>query len=134
VFVGSAAAAAGGLAMVLVPPHAAGPARRLAVLGAGVDLAATRWMERSLGLSAEPYRSGTAGKLNRWARWLTAGGAVAAAVLGRRRRAAAIASGAVLVAGSACTRFAVYEAGVESARDPKYTVVPQRQRVGERPA
>ena len=33
------------------------------------------------------------------------------------------------MAGSACTRFGVFEAGQESARDPKYTVVPQRQRL-----
>ena len=37
--------------------------------------------------------------------------------------------GAALLAGSACTRFGVFEAGQESARDPKYTVVPQRERV-----
>ncbi|HWC11801.1 MAG TPA: NrfD/PsrC family molybdoenzyme membrane anchor subunit [Acidimicrobiales bacterium] len=130
VFSGSAAAAAGGLAITLVRPDAAGPARRLAAIGAAVDLAATAWMERSGALSGEPYRSGRPGRLGRWARWLTAGGAAAGAVLGRRSRMAALASGAVLVAGSACTRFAVYEAGVHSARDPKYTIVPQRARVG----
>ena len=37
--------------------------------------------------------------------------------------------GAALMAGSACTRFGVFEAGQESARDPKYTVVPQRERL-----
>jgi hypothetical protein len=31
--------------------------------------------------------------------------------------------------GSACTRFGVFEAGLESARDPKYVVVPQRERL-----
>jgi hypothetical protein len=129
VFTGSAAAAAGGLGMVLVRPGAAGPARRLAVFGAGVELAAAGSMERRLGPTAEPYRTGRAGRLHRWARGLTAGGAVAGAVLGRRSRVAAAAAGVALVAGSVCTRFAVHEAGVESARDPKYTVVPQRERV-----
>ena len=38
-------------------------------------------------------------------------------------------SGAALLAGSACTRFGVFEAGQASAKDPKYTVVPQRERV-----
>ena len=33
------------------------------------------------------------------------------------------------MAGSLCTRMGVYEAGLASARDPKYTVVPQRERV-----
>jgi hypothetical protein len=34
-----------------------------------------------------------------------------------------------LLAGSACTRFGIFEAGQASARDPKYTVVPQRERL-----
>jgi hypothetical protein len=38
-------------------------------------------------------------------------------------------SGAALMAGSAYTRFGIFEAGQQSARDPKYTVVPQRQRL-----
>ncbi|MBW3651890.1 MAG: polysulfide reductase NrfD [Actinobacteria bacterium] len=129
VFVGSAGAAAGGLAMVLVPPAQASPARRLAVLGAGLEVAADEHMGRSMGLTGEPYRQGAAGRLHRWARALTAGGAVMAATLARRSRLAAAASGLALVAGSACTRFSVFHAGVASAEDPSYTVVPQRERV-----
>ena len=45
-----------------------------------------------------------------------------------------MASGAALLAGSACTRFGVFEAGQESAKDPKYTVVPQRERMAAREA
>lgn len=129
VFVGSAGAAAGGLAMALVPPAQASPARRLAVLGAALELAADERMGPSMGLTGEPYREGTAGRLHRWARLFTAGGAVAGATLARRSRLAAVASGLALVAGSACTRFSVFHAGVQSASDPKYTVVPQRARV-----
>ena len=129
VFVGSAAASAGGLAMVLVPPAQASPARRLAVLGAGLELAADERMGRTLGLTGEPYRQGRAGRLHRWGRALTTGGAVIAATLARRSRMGAAASGVALVAGSACTRFSVFHAGVQSANDPKYTVVPQRERV-----
>jgi hypothetical protein len=33
------------------------------------------------------------------------------------------------MAGSAFTRFGIFEAGQQSARDPKYTVVPQRDRL-----
>lgn len=128
VFAGSAAAASGGMAMVVVPPPAAAPARRLAILGAGVELAAAADMERSLGLSAEPYRQGKAGMLSRWARWLTGLGAAGTMVSGRNRLGAA-ASGLALMAGSACTRFAVFHAGLQSARDPKFTVVPQRARI-----
>jgi hypothetical protein len=32
------------------------------------------------------------------------------------------------------TRFGVFEAGLASARDPKYTVVPQRERMAARAA
>jgi hypothetical protein len=59
---------------------------------------------------------------------LTAAGAVGAVVGGRSRALSAI-SGAALLAGSACLRFGVFEAGQASARDPRYTVVPQRERV-----
>jgi hypothetical protein len=41
-------------------------------------------------------------------------------------------AGAALVAASAATRWGIYHAGMASARDPKYTVVPQRQRLNER--
>ncbi len=43
-------------------------------------------------------------------------------------------SGAALLGASAATRFGVFHAGMASARDPKYTVVPQRQRLDERGA
>jgi hypothetical protein len=35
---------------------------------------------------------------------------------------------------SAATRWGVFHAGLASARDPKYTVVPQRERLDERAA
>jgi formate-dependent nitrite reductase membrane component NrfD len=132
VFVGSAGAAAGGLATTLVQVVAAAPARRLAVLGAVLELAAGARMERRTGRSAEPYAEGRAGTLNRWARALTGAGALGTALLARRSRGAAIASGAALVAGSACTRFAVLAAGVQSAADPASTVGPQRARLEAR--
>jgi hypothetical protein len=40
-----------------------------------------------------------------------------------------IVSGTSLLAGSVLTRFGVFEAGVASAKDPKYVVVPQRERL-----
>jgi len=132
VFAGSAAAAAGGLGMLGAPVAEAAPARRMAVGGALLELAMEHRMETSMGITAEPLHAGRAGRLMRASRALTAFGAVGAAVLGGRSRAAAAASGAALLAGSACTRFGVFEAGQESARDPKYTVVPQRERLGAR--
>ena len=65
---------------------------------------------------------------------LTAVGAVGAALLAPRSRLGAVVSGACLLAGSACTRFGVFEAGLASAHDPKYTVVPQRERLDKRRA
>jgi len=51
------------------------------------------------------------------------------AVAARRNRPVAALSGLALLAGSALQRFGVFEAGVESTRDPKYVVAPQRERV-----
>ena len=42
------------------------------------------------------------------------------------------AGGGLLLAGAAFERFAVFNAGSDSARDPRYTVEPQRQRRAER--
>jgi len=53
---------------------------------------------------------------------------------GRGRRLVAAVSGAALLSASAATRWGVFHAGMASARDPKYTVVPQRQRLDERRA
>jgi formate-dependent nitrite reductase membrane component NrfD len=132
VFVGSASAAAGGLGMALAPLSESGPAQRLAVGGALLELAAEHKMERSMGLTAEPLHQGRAGQLMQLSKTLTAFGALTAALLGRRSRAAAVVAGTALMTGSACTRFGIFEAGQDSARDPKYTVVPQRERLNAR--
>jgi hypothetical protein len=133
VFVGSAAAAAGGLGLLGGSAKDAGPARKLAVGGALLELAAGRVMEKSMGITAEPLHQGTPGKLMRASHLLTAVGAVTA-VVGRRSRIASAAAGVALLAGSAFTRFGIFDAGQESARDPKYTVVPQRERLEARKA
>jgi hypothetical protein len=91
-------------------------------------------MEHAAGLAAETFHHGTAGVLLRAAKVLTAGGALAGATLGRRCRAAAAVSGAALLAGSALTRFGIFEAGRASTLDPKYTVVPQRERLQQKEA
>ena len=132
VFVGSAAAASGGLGMLCAPVAQARPARRLAVGGALLELAAERKMESSMGITAEPLHTGRPGQLMKASKGLTAFGALTAAFVGGRSRTAAAVAGTALLAGSACTRFGVFEAGQDSARDPKYTVVPQRQRLDAR--
>jgi formate-dependent nitrite reductase membrane component NrfD len=126
-FVSSAATAAGGLGLALVPPREAGPARNLALIGAAAELTAKSMLLRRLGAAAEPYQSGRAGRLMEAAEILTAAGLTAAA-LGGRNRLTAAAAGAALVASSAFTRFGIFFAGRESARDPRYTIAPQKER------
>jgi formate-dependent nitrite reductase membrane component NrfD len=131
IFVGSGAGAAGGMAMLLTPARDNAPARRMAIAGAAVELTAAELLKRRLGMVAEPYEQGRPGLLMRTASRMTAGAAVLSAVAGRSR-AAAVVSGATYVVASAMTRFGVFEAGLASARDPKYTVVPQKARVAAR--
>ena len=83
-------------------------------------------MERRAGLAAETLRHGRAGRYTRAARVCTVAGAALTLTAGRRHRVGAAVGGALLAAGSWCTRFAVFHAGQQSAADPRYTVVPQR--------
>lgn len=132
VFVGSANAAAAGLALLATPADQNGPARRLATIGAAVELGASELMERRMHpVVAEPLHEGRPGQMLKAAKLLTAGGAVGAALFGRNRTVAGL-SGFALMAGSVLTRFGVFEAGMESAKDPRYTVTPQKERLEER--
>ena len=128
-FVGSAAAASGGLGMIAAPVDQAGPARRMAVGGVLAEFVADQQMEAAMGLTAEPLHEGKAGTYLRAATVLNIIGAAGTVLLGRRSRPASVICGAALMAGSVCTRFGIFEAGQQSARDPKYTVVPQRERI-----
>jgi formate-dependent nitrite reductase membrane component NrfD len=128
VFTGSAAASGGGLGMLLAPTSESGPARRMAVTGAALEVTASRLLEHRLGLSAEAYTTGRAHRLRQWSEVLTVGGALGSVVAGGRRPLLAV-SGLALLAGSALQRFGVFEAGVASTHDPKYVVVPQRERL-----
>jgi formate-dependent nitrite reductase membrane component NrfD len=129
-FAGSAASAAGGLGLLAVRPESSRQAARFAVLGAATELTAKSLMLRRLGPVAEPYQKGRPGTLMEAAEVLTAAG-LAGAMLSGRSRAVAALSGAALLASSAMTRFGVFEAGRVSAREPKYTVGPQRQRLAQ---
>jgi DMSO reductase anchor subunit len=132
-FAGSAATAAGGLGMLVAPSGPVGLATRFAVLGAAAELTAKSLLQRRLGETAEPYQRGRTGRLMEAGEVLTAAGLAGAVLAGRSRLATAL-SGAALVAASALTRFGVFEAGRVSARDPKYTVRPQRERLRRRAA
>jgi hypothetical protein len=133
-FAGSAAASAGGLGMAAAPRAQAGPARRVALLGAVAELVADRVMERRLGPVGEPLHEGRPGQLLQAGRWLTATGALAGYTFGRRSRTVAVAAGLALLGGSACTRFGIFLAGTPSATDPRYVVEPQRERLSGQPS
>jgi formate-dependent nitrite reductase membrane component NrfD len=129
VFVGSAASAAAGLGLLTAPIAQNGPAVRMAAIGAAGELTAVKLLERRIGIVAETYHEGRAGKLMHTAEALTVAGVGGALAFGGRSRLAAALSGAALLAASACARFGIFEAGLASARDPKYTVQPQRERL-----
>jgi formate-dependent nitrite reductase membrane component NrfD len=134
VFVSSASLAASGLAMITTPVHEAGPARKLAVLGVMGDVLAMRVMEHRMDpVAAEPLHQGTAGAMLKWSERLAVAGGLGT-LLGGRNRAVAAASGLALLAASALTRFGVFEAGLSSARDPRYTIEPQKNRLAARRA
>ena len=131
VFVSSAATAAGGLGLVGAPVAETGPARNLALIGVALETAALTRMTRRMGLVADAYSSGRSRTYLRASRALAVAGA-AGAVLGRRNRAVSAAAGAALVAASVATRWGIFHAGLQSAKDPRYTVGPQRERLAER--
>jgi polysulfide reductase-like protein len=131
-FAGSAAAAGGGLTAIVTPAWASAPARRLAIAGALLEVGAAQLSERKLGeLVAEPYHRGKPGRYAKASKVCGLAGAGLMALAGKKR-AGAIAAGTLLAAGSLLQRFAVIEAGRASARDPKYTTLPQRERAAER--
>jgi hypothetical protein len=133
VFAGSAAAAGGGMGLVGSSVRDNLPAARLAVGGAALELAAGEYMERKLGLLGDVYGKGRAGVLMKASKACLAAGAVGA-VVGRKKRWSAALSGLALMAGSALTRFGVFDAGIASANDPAHIVVPQRERIRQRQA
>jgi hypothetical protein len=133
-FAASGLASAGAAATLVTPPAEARPARRAAVIGAGLELAVDAAMQRQLGPIGDVYEREEAGRFHRAARAATLAGAALVAAGGGRRRALTAAGSTLVLAGSVCTRWAVYRAGFQSARDPVATLGPQRARIvrGER--
>ncbi|MGO3024134.1 MAG: NrfD/PsrC family molybdoenzyme membrane anchor subunit [Brevibacterium sp.] len=152
VFVSSASMAAGGAAMALAPVAQTGPARLLALTGtAGEAYAMSAMRKRMHPAEVDPLDDGEPGhKLHRAEKLLIAGAVGTAAVeVGARvfakklgggwktravLRGLSVVSGAALAAASAYTRFGVLEAGIESTKDPRHVVEPQRARLEERRA
>jgi hypothetical protein len=130
-FGASALAASGGLVAATSPLAQAGPARLTGILGAVAEQAADRAVHRRLGMVAEPLSQGRAGRYLRASGWSTRAGAALLAVSAvRRSRALDVAGGLALAAGSLFARLGYFHAGTASATDPRYTVVPQRERIG----
>ncbi len=126
-FAGGAAASSGALAVLLVPGTDA--ARRVAIGGAVVEVAAADLLQRRLGETADAFHRGRAARLKPLALVATTTGAAVLATLGRRRRVPQVAGALLVLVGAAAERFAVFEAGIESAVDPAFTVGPQRRRL-----
>ncbi|MBA3843754.1 MAG: polysulfide reductase NrfD, partial [Actinobacteria bacterium] len=131
-FGASACACAGSATAIFTPVSSAGPAQRAAVVGAAVELGILHTMEQRLGFVGEVYKEGDAHRYGRLSKSLVAAGAGLVAVAGRRSRTAAVTGGAMILAGELALRWSVFKAGFQSARDPKYTVLPQRARKAAR--
>jgi formate-dependent nitrite reductase membrane component NrfD len=131
-FGASGAASAGAAASMLVPPGEAGPARRLTIAGTAAQIGIMETMHRRIGLVGEVYSQGESGRFAKVSKACSLAGAGLLATAGRRSRVAAAAGGALVLAGELALRWSVFKAGFQSARDPKYTVVPQRERLQER--
>lgn len=133
-FTCSASMAAGGTAMILTPTSETKPARIMAVMGAAGDVVAMHYMKSTMHpVEVEPLEQGTPGKLLKTAEYLTIAGGIGALFGGKNRVIAAL-SGTALATASALTRFGVLEAGLESAKDPKYVIEPQKARLAARQA
>jgi formate-dependent nitrite reductase membrane component NrfD len=127
-FAGGSAMAAGGAAALLAPSEA-GPARRLAVIGALTEAVSMEYSKRAMGDVAEPYSTGAAGKLEKATMACAGGGALILTVAEMRKsRRLGIVGSALALAGSMLGRWMVFKAGFQSAAAPQYTVEPQRER------
>jgi len=126
-FAATSAASAGGYGLLLCRADAAGTARRLALLGGlAVPIALARLETEAGDVTRRAYKDGRAGRLAKAARLLTTAG-TAAAALSRFRPSLGRAAGAMLLGASLLERFAIFEAGAASARDPRYVVENQRR-------
>lgn len=131
-FGASATASAGAAAAIFTPVEHAGPARRAAIAGVATELGLMQAMEQRLGFVGEVYKKGEAGKFAKLSKACTVAGAGLIALQGKRSRSAAIAGSALVLAGEVALRWSVFKAGFQSARDPRYTVLPQRERLANK--
>lgn len=133
VFVSSALTSAAGLGLVAAPVEETGLLRPLGAAAGVTEVALLTRMAKQMGIVGEAYHEGKAGTYMKLAGTLTVGGAILALASGKSRLRRALA-GASLCAGSAFSRFGIFEAGIASAENPEHTVAPQRERLARRGA
>ncbi len=131
-FAATSAAAAGAWGMAFTGSKDGAIARRFALLGAVGTLVASRRLKAEVGpILKESFKAKEAKKLEKAASGLTMAGA-ACTLLAKRSRALAVIASALLFFGALAEKFSVYRAGYVSAKDPKYAVTLQRQRLDAR--
>jgi hypothetical protein len=131
VFASSALASAAGLGLLAAPVDESGPLVPLAVAGGLGEVGLTKLMSSRMGVVKQTYERGRPGRYVKAAEAATTAGVVLAATSGRSRLRRGLA-GAALLAGSLLTLLGIFTAGIDSTVDPKYTVVPQRERLDAR--
>jgi formate-dependent nitrite reductase membrane component NrfD len=131
-FGASASASSAAATALFLRPEEAGPARRLAIGATVAELGCGAAMQHGLGFVGDVYKQGAAGRLGRVSKALTAAGAGLLAWKGKDNRAALATGSALVLAGELALRWSVFRAGFQSARDPRYTVIPQRERLSRR--
>lgn len=133
VFVSSASLASAGSAMVFTPTKDAGPARLVAIAGSTADLVATKkMMDKADPVIEDSMHSGRSGTMLRLSERCVAAGLVGTLLGARRSRKLAVASGIALMVGSALTRFGILYAGLDSVKDPRCVIEPQKRRLRAR--
>jgi Polysulphide reductase, NrfD len=126
-FAGGAALSAGAAAVLFADAREAGPARRLALAGVALEAVAHQVGEKHLGYLAEPYSTGSAGRLKRATIATAGGGGLLMAAGGLVRSRTVTRAGAVVsLLGAILGRWMVFRAGFQSAAAPRYTVEHQR--------
>jgi hypothetical protein len=125
IFVSSAAGAAAGWGLLLAPVAETGPLVGLGAAAGLTEAVLSRVHQERIGVVKEAFHEGKAGQLMKAAEVVTLSGALVTATSSGSRLRRAL-GGALLLTGSALTRFGIFEAGIASSADPKYTVLPQR--------
>ena len=131
-FGASAVASAGAASTLFLRPEEAGPARRMAIGGAVAANVLSLAMQTRLGMIGEVYHQEESGRYSSIAKACTTAGVALLRARGGRSRFASVVGSALVLGGEAALRWSVFKAGFQSARDPKYTVVPQRERIRAR--